>query len=543
VNSKNRTSNIEHRTSNVERPGRAALAFGLAALSGFLMFAAFPPLNEGSLGFIALIPFIWALRMHPGAKCRLSYMAGLVFWVPSLWFLSPVTIPGAVMLAAYCALYWLPVGWVWARLLQTWQPDQPVLALRMVLGGAGWWCVIEWVRGWILTGFPWNNLGVTQWENYSLIQIAALGGTTMVSFVLVALNLGIGLSVAGLIENRGRSGPRRMHPELYLPILLLVMSFSWGSRELRRLIQEPTRSLRVGVIQPLSENKWSPELALKNFRVLWELSDAALSLKPELLLWPETAVPEELRYSETASELVKSLVQSGIPLLLGSLDYETTSTETETETELERVYYNSSFLVWTDGTLRSDYRKRHLVMFGEYMPFARYFPFLRSLTPMPEDVTAGTDSGVLMLPVEAAVQLGMLICFEDLMPDLSHDLVREGAELFVNQTNDAWFDPLWGSRGHLANAVFRSIEQRRPMVRGTNSGVSAWIDTRGVVRNRIEDPLTGAVRIRGFKIFDVEVPTDPETTFYFRYPRSFILLCALLSLLIGDWGSKRGDRG
>lgn len=519
---------MNHKNPNLR--SREGLAFVLAGLSGFMMFAAFPPLNEGSLGFIALIPFVWALRMHPEAKCRLSYLAGLVFWLPSLWFLSPVTIPGAVVLAAYCALYWLPVGWVWGRFLQNWQPEKPVLALRLVLGGAGWWCVMEWVRGWMLTGFPWNNLGVTQWENYSLIQIAALGGTEMVSFVLVALNLGIALSVAGLIENRGLRGPRRMHPELYLPILLLVISFSWGSRELRRLIHEPTRGLRVGVIQPLSENKWSPELAIQNYRVLWELSDAALSLKPDLLLWPETAVPQELRYSETGSELVKSLVQSGTPLLLGSLDFVTTSSESE----VERIFYNSSFLVGTDGSLHSEYRKRHLVMFGEYMPFSRYLPFLRSLTPMPEDVTAGTDSGVLSLPGEKTVELGMLICFEDLMPGLSRDLVREGAELFVNQTNDAWFDPLWGSRGHLANAVFRSIEQRRPTVRSTNSGVSAWIDTRGVVRDLIEDPLTGAVRIRGFKIFDVQIPTSPETTFYFQYPWVFVLLCGVLSLGVGS---------
>lgn len=519
---------MNHRIPNIR--SREALAFFLAGLSGFLMFAAFPPLNEGSLGFIALVPFVWALRMVPGAKCRLSYAAGLVFWVPSLWFLSPVTIPGAVLLAAYCALYWLPVGWVWGRFLQKWQPEKPMLALRLVLGGAGWWCVMEWVRGWMLTGFPWNNLGVTQWENYSLIQIASLGGTGMVSFVLAALNLGIALSVAGLIENRGLRGPRRMHPELYLPILLLVISFSWGSRELRRLAHEPTRGFRVGVIQPLAENKWSPELAMRNFRVLWELSDAALSLKPDLLLWPETAVPEELRYSETASELVKSLVKSGTPLLLGSLDFETTSNETE----VERIYYNSSFLVGTDGTLQSEYRKRHLVMFGEYMPFARYFPFLRSLTPMPEDVTAGTDSGVLRFSGDEDVEMGMLICFEDLMPGLSRELAMEGAELFVNQTNDAWFDPLWGSRGHMANAVFRSIEQRRPMVRGTNSGVSAWIDTRGVVRERIEDPLTGAVRIRGFKIFDVQIPTTPETTFYYQYPRVFTLLCVVLSVCLVD---------
>jgi len=102
----------------------------------------------------------------------------------------------------------------------------------------------------------------------------------------------------------------------------------------------------------------------------------------------------------------------------------------------------------------------------------------------------------------------------------------------MNQTNDAWFDPLWGSEAHLAHAVFRCVEQRRPTVRVTNSGVSAWIDTRGVVRDRIEDPLTDEIRIRGFKTFEVEVPADLETTFYHRYAYLFPVVWAFLSALI-----------
>jgi apolipoprotein N-acyltransferase len=507
--------------------GRPALAFGLAALSGLLVFAAFPPFNQSELAFIALIPFVWALRLAPENKGRLAYTAGLWQWMPGLWFLSPVTIPGALSLAAYCGLYWIPVGWIWGRFLKSWRADRPFIALRFVLGGSAWWCVCESLRGWLLTGFPWNYLGASQWENYSLIQLASLTGVPGLSFLLVSLNLGISLSVMGLFESMGKRQARRMHPELYLPILLLVLGFSWGGRELRRLYHQPGQTIRIGVIQPLAENKWSPELARENFRVLWQLSDAALSLQPDLLLWPETAVPEELRYSETASEMVKNLVKSGTPLLLGSLDFETKNDGDH----VERIYYNSSFLIGTAGDIIGEYRKKHLVMFGEYMPFGNLFPFLRSLTPMPEDVTPGKAPGVMTLPGNG-IKIGMLICFEDLMPELARTLVAEGADLFVNQSNDAWFDPLWGSQGHLANAVFRSVEQRRPMVRGTNSGVSAWIDSRGVVMDVIEDPLSGKRQIRGFKVFDIQVPEEPETTFYYQYPRAFIQLCLGVSLLL-----------
>ncbi|WFB34525.1 apolipoprotein N-acyltransferase [Kiritimatiellota bacterium B12222] len=503
------------------------IAFCLAAVSGFLLFASFPPLGQSELAFIALIPFVWALRLYPEARGRLSYLAGLVCWLPSLWFLSLVTIPGAVVLAAFCALYWIPAGGVWGRFLQGWQPDRPVVGLRFVLGGAAWWCALESLRGWLLTGFPWNAVGASQWENYSLIQLATLGGTLAVSFIVVTLNLGIALSVLGLFECMGKRVPRRMHPELYLPVLMLVISFSWGGRELRRLHHEPTRSLKVGVVQPLASNKWSPELAKENFEVLEKLSELVLISEPDLLIWPETAVPEELRYSLIATQMTRRLVGSGTPLLLGSLDYELV----ENNGEFERMYYNSAFMVRPDGMLDSQYRKKHLVMFGEYMPFANFFPFLRSLTPMPEDVTPGDLNGVLSLP-ESDIHVGILICFEDLVSSLARELAAGGADVLINQTNDAWFDPLWGSQGHLANAVFRSVEQRRPMVRATNSGVSAWINTGGLVVKKIEDPLYGRQQVRSTATFDVQIPLVKETTFYHRHPRAFVWACWGLSLLL-----------
>jgi apolipoprotein N-acyltransferase len=478
------------------------------------------------MAFFALLPFVLCLRWNPGARLRLGFLAGLFFWVPSLWFLSPVTIPGAVLLAAYCALYWVPLAWVWGGFLSGWQSQRILDTLGFVVGGAAVWCGLEWIRGWFLTGFPWNDLAVSQWENYGLLQLASVGGTGLVSFVVVVMNLGVALSLMGVVERMGSGHRNRMHPELYLPVLILTGSFTWGMTEMRRLQpeQQDYERLRLAAIQPLSENKWSDELVEENFRVLWELSDAAMSLKPDLVVWPETAIPEELRYSPRSVELVRRLVSGGVPLVAGSLDFETDSDEGQ----VRRIFYNSAFLIDPSGNIIDDYRKQHLVMFGEYMPFAGWLPFLRALTPMPEDVTPGTGSGVLRLD-SAGMSLGMLICFEDLMPGLARKRVEEGADLFLNQTNDAWFDPLWGSTAHLSHAVFRSVEQRRPTVRVTNSGVSAWIDPRGVVRDRIEDPLTGQIRIRGFKTFEVDVQRDTGMTFFHRRPYLFPALWILLS--------------
>lgn len=521
-----------------DRPRLFRLApYLLSVWSGVAVFAGFEPVRSASMAYVALIPLLLALRMRPDAARRLGYLGGLACWLPSLWFLSPVTLPGAVVLAAYCALYWVPAAALWSGLLKHWTPRKPLLGLRLVLGGAAVWALLEGLRGRLLTGFPWNNLGVSQVDNPALIQLASLGGVEALSFVLVAMNLGLGLTLISLGASLLRRGPRRMHPELYVPILLLVLSFSWGGRELRRVAAAETETLRVAVIQPNIEIKWDVDESDYIRKVLWEQSQLAAMFQPELLIWPETALPDELRVSRESMNLVRDVVELGVPLLLGTLDVVFTEEE---DGSFSAKYYNAAMLVDTEGVLRSLYWKRHLVMFGEYIPFANLFPFLRSMTPMPEDVTPGTEPGVKSLPGRN-IDMGMLICFEDLMPYLSRDLAAEGARLFVNQTNDAWFDPLWGSRAHLDNAVFRSIEQRRPTVRATNTGVSAWIDAAGRVRQRFQDPVTGSVRLRGFDLFDLEIPLEPETTLFHRYPLGFLFLSAGLSLLL--WrGKERGNQ-
>ena len=514
----------------MENRKRKILAWVLSFSSGLILFAAFPPIGSASLGFIGLIPFLWSLSLYPQAKLRLAYLAGLVFWIPSLWFLSPVTIPGALTLAAYCAVYWIPMGWAWGRFLEQTPKWTFLRSVRWVLGGAAWWCLFEWIRSWFLTGFPWNEMAVSQWENIGLLQIASIGGTGLLSFLLVSMNLGLGVTLMGIAAAGRMQLPKRNHPELYLPIILLVVAFRWGWGEMNRLHPETVENTatRITAIQPNSENKWSAETSADNYRVLWELTDSAMSLNPDLVVWPETAVPEELRYSPTTAALVRRLTVHEVPLLIGSLDFEHQQTP---EGDMERIYYNSSFLISPKGELVGEYRKQHLVMFGEYMPFVKILPFLRSLTPMPEDVTPGELPGVIPFE-EQNLRLGMLICFEDLLPHLARDRVKDGADVFVNQTNDAWFDPLWGSRAHLAHAVFRSVEQRKPTVRVTNSGVSAWIDVRGVVRETLAHPVSGEVRTRGFQTFDVEIPERNGMTFYGSLPLFFPILWFLLSGLL-----------
>lgn len=505
---------------------RGAAPYLLSVWSGVAVFAAFEPLNAASMAYVALIPWLVALRLWPQRAKRISWVGGLACWLPSLYFLRPVTVVGGIVLAMYCALYWIPAGMFWARGLRDWQPQRPLRGLAWVVSGAAAWSLLEWTRGWMLTGFPWNALGTSQVQQTALIQLAAWGGAELISFVLVCVNLGVGLTLLGWMERlRERHAPR-MHPELYAPILLLVLSFSFGSRELRRQAEVPVAVMRIAVVQPNIEVKWDDDQQAYIREVLWTHSQLAARTEPDLMLWPETALPDELRFSRESMNLVRDVVSLGAPLLLGTLDAVFTEAPGG---GYVADYFNAAMLVDIDGVLRSVYWKRHLVMFGEYMPFANLFPFLRAMTPMGEDVTPGEDPGIMLHP-ESGHRMGILICFEDLMPGLARDLVAEEAELFVNLTNNAWFDPYWGSRAHLQNAVLRSVESRRPLVRATNTGVSAWVDHRGVVRQVFEDPESGRVRIRGSALFPVEIPLEFETSFYHQHPLRFPLFWALAVL-------------
>lgn len=506
--------------------GRGGWPYGLAVWSGVAVFACFEPIRAGGLIYVALIPWLLALRSRPASAGSLSLVAGLACWIPSVWFLQPVTWMGLLVLGAYCALYWVPAGWLWAKGLSCWSPEKTLTGLRLVVGGSAVWVLLEMLRGALFTGFPWNHLGVAQVDNPPLIQLAALGGVPLISFLLVAMNFGLALTALRLGQRLLTRGAWRVQAELYLPLFLMALAFRWGMGELRRQQQMPVQTLRIAVVQPNVDVKWETDRAPEIRRILWELSELAIALNPDLLLWPETALPDELRYSEESWGLVRALARKGVPILLGTLDLQA---EERLDADPLLHFYNAAMLIDADGRLLDLYWKRHLVMFGEYIPFGNMLPFLRSMTPMPEDVTPGEVPGIMELTTGETV--GVLICFEDLMPYLARDLVRSGAELFVNLTNDGWFDPFWGSRAHLDHAVFRSVEFRRPTVRATNTGVSSWIDFRGQVRERIADPDTGAVRVRGFKVFTVEIPQQPEDTFFARHP-SAVLWGALLAALL-----------
>ena len=249
---------------------------------------------------------------------------------------------------------------------------------------------------------------------------------------------------------------------------------------------------------------------------------ATNAVRPDLIVWPETATPycvTDERYGSL--DLVKDLCRLGVPLLVGSMD--------AWETNGEVICYNASFLFDADGRIVQRYDKQHLVPFGEYIPLSGAIPILARLAPMGWNCTPGREATVFRLAA-SDTRFSALICFEDAMPWLSREFVRRGARLLVNQTNDAWFDRTSGPAQHLAQCVFRAVENRVPVVRVANSGVTCLIEANGLIvdatDNSRTEPPEALVRTW------VAAPSDKAMplTLYTRYgDRLFALPCGLIA--------------
>jgi len=327
------------------------------------------------------------------------------------------------------------------------------------------------------------------------------------------------------IECRGRWG-RRPHPELLIGFALLAGAFALGWQAWGRPAP-PGHVLRAAVVQTdiPQDEKWDRAKIELIYGRLRELTSGALLTAPHLVIWPETALPDDVRFSPASYDLVADLATNGVPLLVGSMDTD------DQPGAREPTYYNSTFLFDADGSIIGEYRKRHLVPFGEYVPLRNLLPFLKAMTPIQASFTGGHTSTVLRLP-GAPVPFGALICFEDTVAALAREAVHNGARLLINQTNDAWFDPWWAQWQHMTHSILRAVENGVPVIRCANSGVSCFIDARGRVVHRLD--RHGQVRFPGFTTGEVAVPGEAfQPTFYTRHGDVFAGTCLALVAAVG----------
>jgi apolipoprotein N-acyltransferase len=479
-----------------------------------LLAFSFPRPDLGSVAWFGLLPLFLVMERKP---FRSGFLAGIGFFGLVLYWLNIVmttygrlhpllSVVAYLLLVAYLALFFGGTTWAACRCRER-------LGLSPTLTLPVFWVTLEFLRSFLLSGFPWATLGYSQQSHLLLIQSADICGPYGLSFLLILSNA----TLAALWHVRGR-GFRRGFPRIAVTVTVLLFMANLGYGTLRLADQPDDRqqTLSTALAQGCFDQsvKWNPAYQQRTVDVYRQLSlSAGDGEDPELIIWPESAIPFYFQQGGPLSaEVINVPRSSGAYLLFGSPAFEVINRRPRN--------LNSAFLLGPDGGVLGRSDKVHLVPFGEYVPLGRFLPFIDKLVVGIGDFAPGTISP---LPMNGH-QLGVLVCFEAIFPELARDYVARGSDLLVNITNDAWFGRSSAPYQHLAMCRFRAVENRVWLARAANTGISALIAPSG--RITVQSPLFERLALHG------SVGLGARSSFYTRYGD---VLPAVLLVLSGWW--------
>lgn len=481
-------------------------SFFLYVLSAVLLILSFPRFNFWPLAWAALVPLMFALDGRGrGVSFRIGYLCGILFFGAMLLWLCFVTCLGTVLFVLYLALYFGLFG------LGYHYCSRARFSARLILIPC-LWVALEYARAHVLTGFGWVLLGHTQSSNLALIQIADTVGVYGISFLIVMVNVWVKEGWSRAVERR--SYDRSFFTASAFVILLLAISYVYGVFQLRKEYQGP--SLRVGLAQGniSLEKRWHPKawpLILKDHL---DLSRKLADQGADLIVWPESAYPGyPWEDPKLFAALQDSIRQQNVAHLIGVVTKEGAD------------YFNTAIAFDPQGRIVDSYHKIRLVPFGEFIPLRERLPFLSQIVPI-DDFTPGQEFVVLEAldgQKKAKYLYSVLICFEDTVPDVARNFVRKGAHFLINISNDAWFGDTREPWLHLQNAVFRSIENRRFLVRCGNVGISCLVDPWGRVTSAVADPSGKMTYVPGVSVADVGMLRSQ--TLYTKFGDWFAYFC------------------
>lgn len=501
----------------------ALLAGGLASLS-------LPPFDFWPVLFVSYTMLVWlldhavqarsGLRQRFAAGFALGWCFAFGYFVPSLWWISEAfwlepekfaaLIPFAVGgLPAYLSLYW---GFAVGVAATLWIAGWPRVVLLAGLIGAG-----EWLRGHLLTGFPWNLPGYGAGSLDGFSQIASLIGIYGITVVVI-----VAAATPAVVTGAHRTAGK-LPGRLAFPVIVaaaVIAAHLWGNNRIaaydRLLDSSRSDAVLVRIIQPniSQEHKWNPKHADRIIDTYLELTASSFADppgRPPIIVWPESALPRLIGEEDA----LRARVMAGMPpqsqLLTGGLHRVTDATG-------KASIFNSLLAIPADGHIAARHDKVRLVPFGEFLPFQWLLEpvGLRQLVNLPPGFAAGEKDQVVELAGLPA--FAGFICYEAVFPRSRPYASRP--EMLVNVTNDAWFGTSGGPHQHLGHARFRAIEQGVPMIRAANTGISAMIDSAGRVRATLGLGVAGHL--------DVALPAPLTATPYAIVGDSGLLALLLL---------------
>jgi len=482
----------------------------LAVLLGALLAAAMPPVDLSPLIFVAFTGLIWLDGGSPGAwaSLRLGYSFGLGFFAAGLYWIA------AALFVDIAAYWWaLPFAALGVPAFLSLFPAAAMglaalATRRLALDGLARICVfavvwsgVEWLRGHILTGLPWNLPGYT-WSGgfpgaLAILQSTAWFGIYGLSFVTVlAGSLPALLGASALLR---QPMVQRLAPAIAAVLLLLVLAGAGAVR----LAWAPTAltETELRLVQPsIAESlKWDPTAAEANLRRLTELSGGETGgRRVAAVLWPEGAATFLLERDPAHRAAIAAVAPLGGYVIAGAVRGEPASGS-------PTKYYNSIEAIDTTGAIRAVYDKSHLVPFGEYMPLRHLLP-IDSFIPGPADLSAGPGPRTIALP--GLPPFAAAICYEAIFPGSVVD-ERDRPDWILNVTNDSWYGRTSGPYQHFAIARTRAIEEGLPLVRVANNGITGVVDPEGRVLARTTLDAIGYA--------DVALPAPRGRTPYSRF--------------------------
>ncbi|HYG61445.1 MAG TPA: apolipoprotein N-acyltransferase [Thermoanaerobaculia bacterium] len=459
----------------------------VAALGGWMWALCFEREPLTVAPWLALAPLFLLLRSPwPG---RLAFLHGLVAWMVSLSWISPtlqdfgnIAPPLSVvltgLLSAYLAAFHTAFAWLGAPL---WRRGG---ALRFVALPA-LWVALEWLRTHLFGGFPWNLAAYAWVDVPGALPLSAWVGAYGISFLVLLASAGVAACVEAWSpreEGRRRRSWQPLAACLGIPLLLLPLAGRWSVRQTDNDFREivglggPIRLLQPNIPNLVSLD---PVKVFENYGKV--ISHSVAACQPgSLVIWPESAAwPFQYGRDPHFEQDLRMLVERGCTVLFNSSHPAGNS------------FYNSAFLLSPGDAPVARYDKRHLVPFGEFIPFKGLFSWMDKLARNAGDFLAAEK--MTLLPWNGE-RLGMAICYEVVYPGEVADLTKAGATILVTITNDAWYGDTAAPWQHFRAARFRAAENRRPLLRAAITGVSALVASDGSVRASIDVFKEGVIR-------------------------------------------------
>jgi apolipoprotein N-acyltransferase len=494
-----------------------------ALASAMLLVLCLPPADAGALAWLALVPLLIGCRGLSAARsAALGSLFGVVSSLGIFSWLAEVPAIGApqmAVLAAYVSLY--PA--LWCAGLPRLQRSRMPLALT----APAWWVALDALKA--HAGFlalPWGTLAQSQHENIALLQLASLTGEAGVNFIVVMVNVAIAQAV----------GARRITRSLAAAVAVALAGHAGGAHV---LASEDTNAPRIAVtaIQPALAigTRDTPVSRAAAWQRLEALTLEAARTRPALIVWPETVVADPAHDPELAARLATLARDAGAPIVVGAAQAAKFATAGADGgvTLGRRALHNAALLLRPDGRSEEPYLKRRLVPFAETTPLRDRLTWPAWLVPAAAHGEAGTQARRWTL--DDGVRVAPLICWENLFAGLARDAVRDGAQVLVQLTDDAWFGRSAASRQHNLASVLRAVENRVPLVIASNGGPSMVIDRRGRV-------VALANAGFGTAVVSASVAAGTAVSPYTRGGEWFAVLCVLSIVCAGAPSNLRSKR-